>query len=405
MSAASPPLPRNWTIIALAAIAAAAIAISVYAAIAEKSDSSSFASTYSRSAIGHAGLLALLKTQGIDATATTSAPPEKLRQGGLLVLAEPDFDPSSGAALKTLLRGRSVLLVLPKWTGTPESSDRGWLANVYLKPLPLVQAALDDAAGNGRTTRGVEKFVPARNLLGAAPRIEAPVQLLAPGPKFRQLIADADGNMLAAFMPTRYGQVWILSDPGVINNFGLAHGNANLAVALINRARHGGPVVFDETIHGFSSVPNGRFRLLIARPFRAATVEALLAIALLLWATSAAFGARLARPAPLAAGKQALIANIADLLIYAGHQGELVRRYMQVTLEDVAARLHAPAADGAARAAWMDQVQAQRGSVYDAATLQTEALALTAARRTAPGAVFALAQKIHRWKQDMLHGA
>jgi hypothetical protein len=405
MIAAPLPRARNWTAIALAALAAAAVAVSIYAAIAEQSDASSFASTYSRSAIGHAGMLALLKAQGIDATANTGAPPDKLRQGGVLVLAEPDFDPSSGAALKTPLRGRSVLLVLPKWTGNPEDGDRGWLATVYQKPLPLVQSVLDDAAANASVTRDIEKFTPAFNWLGAAPHIDAPMQLLSPGPKLRPLIADAGGNMLAGVMPTRHGQIWILADPGVINNYGLAHGNADLAMALINRARAGGPVVFDETIHGFASVPNGHFRLLIARPFRAATLEALLAIALLLWATSTAFGARLARPAPLAAGKQALIANIAELLIYAGHQGELVRRYMQVTLEDVAARLHAPAADGVARGAWLAQVQAQRGSVYDAAVLQTEALALTAARRAPSGAVFALAQKIHRWKQDMLHGA
>jgi hypothetical protein len=394
---------RTLATIALGALVAAAIAVSIYAAITGRSDTSSFASTYSRSAIGHAGILALLRSQGIDASASGGASLDKLRHGGLLVLAEPDFDPESGTALKSLLRGRNVLLVLPKWTGNPESGDRGWLASVYQKPLPFVQSVLDDAVGTGRVTRDVTKFAPSGNVFGVAPHIETP-QLLAPAFRLRQMLADAGGNALIAYMPTAHGQIWILSDPDVINDYGLAHGNAALAMALIDRARQGGPTVFDETIHGFSSAPNGNFHLLIARPFRAATIDAFLTIALLLWGTWAAFGQRLARPAPLEAGKQALIANIADLLVYAGHQGELMRRYMQVTLEDVAARLHAPSAEGPARAVWMAQVQTQRGTKLDAAVLEAEAATLAGNRRAAPGAVFALAQKIHRWKQDMLHG-
>jgi hypothetical protein len=391
--------------VALALIVVAAIAISIYAAIADQSESTALASTYSRSAIGHAGILALLKSQGVDASATRGASPAQLQAGGLLVLAEPDFDPDSGAALKLLLRNRNVLLVLPKWTGSTDRADRGWLSAVYPKPLPFVQSVLDDALDKGRVTRDIGKFMPTHNEFAVAPHLDAPLQLLAPASRIRALLADAAGNMLIAVMQLPRGRIWILSDPDVINDYGLAHGNAGLAMALIDRARRGAPVVFDETIHGFASAPNGRFRLLIARPFRAATLDALLAIALLLWATWTGFGARLPRPAPLPAGKQPLVANIADLLVYAGHQGELARRYVQVTIEDVAARLHAPAADAGARAAWIAHVQAQRGGGFDALALEAEAAALAANRRAPQAAVFALAQKIHRWKQDMLHGA
>jgi hypothetical protein len=82
-----------------------------------------------------------------------------------------------------------------------------------------------------------------------------------------------------------------------------------------------------------------------------------------------------------------------------------MRRYMQVTLEDVAARLHAPGVEGPARAAWLAQVQTQRAVKLDAAALEAEAASLAAGRRAPAGAVIALAEKIHRWKQDMLHGA
>jgi hypothetical protein len=394
---------RRLTGFALAAVAIAAIAVSIYLAFAEQKDANTGASTYSRSAIGHAGLLALLQSQGIPASASRGGSLRKVRAGGLLVLAEPDFSLSSGTLVKNLLRAHDVLLVLPKWLGSDDEDSKGWIELAVPKPIDVPAGVLDDAL-DGDSVQRKNDFTPTLNLLGPAPHVHTPAQLIMS----RQLLPELDENgaMLIGSLRRAQGTLWVLSDPDIISNHGLANGNADLAVALFQKARHGEPVVFDETIHGFSNVPTGQMHLLVARPFAAATVEMLLACALLVWAGFQGFGDPLPRPAPLQSGKQALIANIADLLVFAGHQGDVLRRYALVSVEDAAARLHAPdVSDGPARAAFLAQTEAQRGMILNAASLLAEARGLGSARRPGPAAIFALANQIYCWKQEILRGS
>ena len=58
-----------------------------------------------------------------------------------------------------------------------------------------------------------------------------------------------------------------------------------------------GRVVFDETLHGFTSEPAGPLLLLFRFPFIVATIQGAIAIALMLWATLGRFGAPTARAA------------------------------------------------------------------------------------------------------------
>ena len=136
----------------------------------------------------------------------------------------------------------------------------------------------------------------------------------------------------------------MLADPDVIANHGLAHqGNAALALALIKALRQGdGSVVFDETVHGFVVRPASPFLLLFRFPFVVATVQGLLAVALLLWATLGRFGAPQSAPPALSAGREGLLQNMAKLVEFTGHQDVIVKRYVQETVRDVAVQLHAP---------------------------------------------------------------
>jgi hypothetical protein len=395
---------RRLAIIFLAAAGVAALAISLYLVFGDTREATVGPSTYSRSAIGHDVLLEMLQRAGIDATASRGASVQKVRHGGLLVLAEPDFDNGGKPALQRLLLAKHVLLILPKWDGSADDTRRGWLSLAAPVPLPLAQTTLDDAGLDATVVRPDRAPALDFNRLGPTAHLEAPQQLMR-APALEPLVAGPAG-MLIGRRTVGGRELFVLSDPDIIANHGMAAGNAALAVALIDRARYGGPVIFDETIHGFSTVPTGALRLLYARPFLAATLNALLACGLLVWAGATRFGTILQRPAALRPGKLALIDNITDLLLDAGQQADLLRRYVMVTIDDVAARLHAPELAGSeARAAWLARAQKQRGMTRDAATIAARARAAAITGRRDRALQFAVAEDAYLWKQEILHGS
>jgi hypothetical protein len=406
-------LQANPVALAVGAIVLLATAVSIYAALAVRTQESAGASTYSRSAIGHAGLLALLRQQGIKAEASQGASGQKVfltpsHVPALLVLAEPDFEISKDE-LRRLLDAPRVLLILPKWTGRPDRD--GWISLAVLQPEAVAQVGLDAAFRDedAAIVRPETDFKPTTNALGANAHLDSPPQLVTCA-NLGPVIASADGILLGHITNREYDpyvrrELFVLSDPDVISNHGLAHGNAALALAIINRARNGGPVIFDETIHGFHSAPSGRFRLLAARPFLAATLSALAAFALLIWATARPFApATQSTPDGIQAGRLALIANIADLLLFAGHLGDVLRRYVQVTIEDVATRLHAPdTGNTPIRADWLAQAETRRTITTPEATLRAEAARLAA--NPNPTTAQTLAANAYAWKQEMLRGS
>jgi len=388
--------------IAVAAAAMAAVALTIFVELSDPEEVVVGASTYSRSAIGHEVLLELLRKRGVDASASRGASVEKLSQGGVLVLAEPDFSAGGKQVMQHLLTAPVVLLVLPKWAGSADGNRRGWLNVVAPKPLYLIQAVLEDADIATSLNRVDHAAVFPNNRLGAPAHLEDPPQLLH-GDGMQALVSGPDGVLLGR-VASRGREIFVLSDPDVISNHGMAHGNAALALAVIERARHGGRVVFDETIHGFNTVPSGKFRLLTARPFFAATLNVLLAAGCLIWAGARRFGAARTRPSTLRPGQLALIAQITDLLLGAGQQGELLRRYVLATLADVAARLNGPdMGDAASRDAWITRMQAQRGMTRDGVRIAAAA-GLAAAGTLDAAGQFALAEDAYLWKQEMLNG-
>jgi len=399
----APPVQR-LAILFLAAAGVAALAISLFLVFGDTQEATVGPSTYSRSAIGHDALLEILQKSGVDAAASRGASVQKLRHGGLLVLAEPDFDDGGKAALQRLLLAQHVLLILPKWEGSADDTKRGWLGLAAPKPLALAQTTLDDAKLDATVLRPDNPPKFDFNRIGPPAHLEAPQQVMR-APTLEPLLAGPDG-MLIGRRIVAGRELFVLSDPDIIANHGLAAGNAALAVALIDRARHGGPVIFDETIHGFSTVPTGALRLLYARPFLAATLNALLACALLIWAGAARFGTVLKRPAALRPGKLALIDNITGLLLDAGQQADLLRRYVMLTIDDAAVRLHAPDLAGSeARAAWLARAQSQRGMARDAATIAAAARAAAITGRRDRTQQFAVAEDAYLWKQEILHGS
>ena len=363
------------------------------------------ASTFSRSAIGHAGIAEVLTRLGIPVVKSRYNSLEKLSDGSVLVIAEPRTARQSEEEIRTLLKADNILLVLPKWIGLPSKQTDGWLRHVVERLSGEPQWALRLVAPRADVVRETGNVTWTTNALGLAPSLASPIQLMS-GPGLRAIIG-ADRGMLLGEINDRGRRIWVLSDPDVISNHGMAReGNAALAVAIIKRLRDGdGSVVFDETVHGYLAKPSSPFMLLFRFPFVVATVQGLIAVALLLWATMARFGAPQSAPPPLSAGRGSLLQNMAKLIEFTGHQPVMVARYVQETVRDVARQLHAPRElAGNGLIAWLQRVGGARGVEVDCGALMRSADELGATRRRDPSSLVRLARDTHRWKGEILDG-
>jgi hypothetical protein len=136
-----------------------------------------------------------------------------------------------------------------------------------------------------------------------------------------------------------------------------------------------------------------------------ATVQGLIAIALLLWATLARFGAPQSAPPPLSAGREGLLQNVAKLVEFTGHQEVMIRRYVTETIRDVARQLHAPRQlSGEALIAWLQRVGGARGVEIDCVALVRRTWELGDGGRRNLGPLVRLARDIHQWKGEIVDG-
>jgi hypothetical protein len=432
----SPRLLVVWIV-----AAAATFAISLYFIGSKDSGDTVGPSTYSRSAIGYAGIAQVLQQLGIPVVKSRYDTLAKLTAGGALVIAEPRPGIDTEATVRTLLKADTILLVLPKWTGQPSRQKSGWLGEAALLPLADSEWALNLVAPKAEVIH-VDQTAWTTNALNITPSLAAPIQLMR-GDRLRPLIGGANGMLLGEISsnansnngnsssdsPAKDNGIWILtdphkpfgtfpsggrprrilvlSDPDIIANHGLAEpGNAALDVAIIRGLLSGsGSVVFDETLHGFVSEPASPFLLLFRFPFVVATIQGALAIALLLWATLGRFGAPQLAPAAMGAGRQVLLENIAKLVEFTGHQEVMIKRYVLETVRDAARQLHAPRGlSTAALVGWLQRVGAARSVDVDCGALIAQAEGLADGRRRNPAFLVRLAREIHRWRGEIVDG-
>jgi hypothetical protein len=363
-------------------------------------------STFSRSAIGHAGFADVLQRLNIPVVKSRHNSLAQAGRDSVLVIAEPNATAQADEAIRVLLKAETVLFVLPKWTGARDEKKPEWLkqasqlsAQAAQRALRLVSARGEVVRESGAVTWTINRFAP------RAPNVVAPVQLMR-GDRLLPLIAAEQGMLLGEIREFNR-RIWVLADPDVISNHGLARpGNAELAVEIIARLRGPvGVVVFDETIHGFVAGPANPFLLLFRFPFVVATAQVLLAVALLLWASMARFGAPQPAPVALSAGRQGLLQNVANLLEFPGHQQVILRRYVHETIRDVARQLHAPAGlAGEPLIAWLQRVGSARGVTIDCAAIARRASELAEAGRRDLVPLVRLARDIYRWKREIIDG-
>jgi hypothetical protein len=392
------------------------------------------ASTFSRSAIGHAGIAEVLQRLGIPVVKSRYNSLEKLAPGSVLVIAEPRPARQSEEEIRTLLKADTILLVLPKWAGEASEQNDGWLKKVGERFVGDAQWALNLVAPRAEVVResgdGSATVSWTTNTLGLVPNLVSPVQLIK-GTGLRPIIGSERG-MLIGEITDRNRRIWVLSDPDVISNHGIAReGNAQLAVAIFQRLRTppppaanpkgkgqgkgqrappppqpgAGSVVFDETVHGYTAKPASPLMLMFRFPFVIATIQGLIAVALLLWATLARFGVPEVAPPALRAGREGLLQNMAKMIEFTGHQQVMIVRYIQETVRDVARQLHAPRGlSGEGLMAWLQRLGTARGSDVDCGAVVRRASEFGGGRRRDLAPLVRLARDIHRWKGEILDG-
>ena len=412
MSAPAPTLFRGRTLAIL--IGAGIVSLIVALVLAVFADDlskpkSAAPDGYSSSMLGHRALIEILQELDIPVVVSRHSSASKATRG-VLVIAEPrvaKYDDKAANKLRMMAQQAThVLVVLPRWQGEPSPEHPGWIAErgeMTEAEVDLVLAALDIGEKVGRVSAGgfdVE-----------GDRVPAPapgdLQVMSDGHMESTLVEvdDHRGALLTTTMLDADTRVWILSDPGVIDNSGLRDGaNVQFAVALLDAIRRDGPVVFDETMHGFEEQPS-LWKALFRFPLVLVTLHLIVCSILVLWAAVGRFGPARTAPPPLPSGKDFLIRNTASLLHFSGHDVPALQRYFASSVWHVRVSLHAPRdLDANAMRVWLERVRNDRKGTIPLPELEREVWEVGQDPKQHPKRIVDTAARIHRWRTEMTHG-
>ncbi len=352
----------------------------------------------SRSAVGFAGLVRLLKAEGEVALISRRTPGRRETPPALTVIT-PDISTDGDALAKRAASGR-VLIVLPKWITVPDYKRQGWVTPfrvvdqdaIKRKLNPILPAVTVSHRDDIRAYRLISPGAPVDGMTTAS---IVHLQVFRAVAALRPVVTDAEGDAILASTPD--DRIFVLSDPDLLNTRGLRElAGARVANALINSLRRpGDPVVFDVSVNGFGSPPS-LLKLALKPPFLGATL-CLLAAALLMGLHAVSrFGAPLAEARVLALGKQALADNSAALIRLARREPHMARRYLALTRAAVIQALGAGRMPADQVDAFLERVGEQVGARQRLAALTRAA---TGARDRAEA--LAAARDLHQWRLEM----
>ncbi len=270
---------------------------------------------------------------------TLSGDPAARPDNGLMILT-PNLA-TKPAELTTALKEAAgenapVLIILPKWTARPQPLRMGREERVGAISARTIQAMLAQLAVVTVRQGGKGALRPNTSLDFPPFRNPEAIQSIS-GPKVATLLAAPDGSAVLAEI--RGTHTYILTDPDLLNNFGLAHRrNARAAIAMLAALDpdHPGQIVFDTMLpYG----PGGRnlVQLMFEPPFVGVTIALFVATLLAGLATLSRFGPPRREPRAVAFGKRALIENIVSLARRAGRTRDGGDAYAD-TIRDWAAR-------------------------------------------------------------------
>jgi hypothetical protein len=356
-------------------------------------------SAYSWSAIGHRAFVALLRDRGVPVVVSRHDSATRAGMDGLLLLLEPR---EGHAGRLRLHECRRVLMVLPKWEGGIDPGDPDWIGAATRVPAERIGDALRLLDLDGEVLGAEEEAGWETGRLGIEPTLDAP-QLLS-GSGLDPLVRSGAGVLLGRARG-RGRTIHLLTDPDLLSNHGLGRGrNAELALRIVEEARAGGTVYVDETCHGFASEPT-LWSELFRPPLLFAMAQAFAAALLLIASGARRFGAPAPRPPPLSPGKSFLIGNTAALLRFGGHAHHAVDRYYRNAVQEAARHLNPPPGlDARETERWLLGSAEGRGLLPRTREMEAGLERVRKSGRRRPLFVLGAARRIHRWKQEMVHG-
>jgi len=391
-----------WLVVIATAAALAFAALGVFAPEI-RANNDSGANAMSRSAVGYAGLVRLLKETGRPVLVSRSPlPPRVDGAPGLLVLTPgPRLDQ---AEMDTLInRANTVLIIAPKWFALADQDRPGWVKNLVPVPPEMIRiGARKDLEGVARANGaaspvltpppGDQNFFSAGTILpfGPVDRLQTRTKGIA-----APALVDQTG---APVLLQAKGNVFVLTDPDLLNNRALANlTSARSAVALLDGLRGGadGPVVFDVTLNGLRRT-RSLWQVALEPPFLAATLCVLAAALLMGWRAAAPFGAVERRGRAVALGKRALVESSAGLIRLTRREPRMATRYAALIRSQALAGAGERAQSAETADAYLDQLAGNTGQP------PFTRLAQEASEARTPAALMRAVQALYLWKSEVV---
>jgi hypothetical protein len=362
---------------------------------------SSGADAYSVSAIGFAGLAKLLSYSGI---ATRIEQGDPFSTTPSLTILTPSAA-TSVDDLRALTSSRPVLVILPKWIAFPMQDKPQWVrkfsalnprvAQRTTEPLAEIPIPVQRFPGNTHALAILKGAAAPKGFPDSLGVVDVEnLQVIMGGATL--LMAGRYGPVLAE-SPSR--GIFILSDPDLMNNQGLAsEARAAAALAIVKALRKGnGPVAFDVTLDGLGRSPEIWSRL-FEPPFLGASLAAFLVAFLIALHAVSRFGAPAVAARVFANGKKALADNSAALIRIMGREPGMAARYVAEARNQVVAALDIRRASPQEQARLLARLEAGAG------VTSYSDLAREAGNARSGGDLLRVARKTYAWKRGIVSG-
>lgn len=358
----------------------------------------------SRSAIGYSGVVKLLKSTGTSVTVRRTEPSHN--ESRYLVILTPRSPLTFDDAER--LGAWRTLVVLPKWHATPSMKRKGWVNDGSLIFESMVEGTIEEHAPKLDVKRTkVSSTVSAQfhsaeaKFLSSEPDITTgsieSLQTIS-APNLTPVLTTTSGAiLLGVIRGIDQRDIYILSDPDLLNNQGIADiKNAQAGLNILKSLRaEGDPIAFDVTLNGFLR-SRSLMRLAFEPPLLALTLSFVLVSALIAWRAATRDGPARRAGRKLAFGKQILADNSAALVRLAGREHTMAQRYADMVRSTIAERLGLSRDDDAAVSSELDRVSSQKQL-----SKGFTPLAAKAATASNPAQALASARELQSWKQEI----
>lgn len=355
----------------------------------------------SKSAVGYAAYVSLLRQSGHDVT-LSRAPTPSYDDERLMILT-PELGRDENAIDHLRWAAQSSLIVLPKWRTSRAPLHKGWVQDEGLLSAAAALSVLPSDLQTG--------LVIAEASSTALPHLAAPngevIAVGGPtralrslsGPGWIPLLQTQDGRAVVVYHED--SGVMVLADPDLINTMGMNDpAKARAALALTQAvAAPGQAITFDLTLNGFGK-PRSILRLLLQPPLLGFTLCLLMAAALVGWQAMNRFAPHIQAARAVALGKHALADNTSALVRLARRERSMAAPYAELVRQQAGRAVAAPSnLSREALTALLDRLAQRQG-----AEASFEALAAEARQARNANDLMVVVRKLLKWKSELTRG-